>query len=246
MENLFTLVDKTIFVTGATSGIGRTIAIACAKAGSRVVLNGRNEERLQETFDTIGDQKNIKMAADVTDIEKLPELTKELPLLDGVVLCAGVGQTTPIQNVKYEKTESVFKTNTLANIQLLQLLIKDKKINKGGSVVIISSIASHKPYFGNAVYSASKGALNSYAKVAAMELAGRGIRVNCIEPGLIVTDIVTSAGFDETQLAEFEKTMPLGFGKPEDIANGCVYLLSDAARWVTGSNLIIDGGQTLL
>lgn len=245
MENSFSLTGKSVFITGASSGIGRTVAIACAEAGSKVVLNGRNEDRLRETLDIIGDQQNIKLVADVTDIEKIAELVKELPALDGVILCAGIGQTTPIQNVKYEKTEAVFKTNTLANIQLLQLLIKGKKINKGGSVVIISSIASHKPYFGNAVYSASKGALNAYAKVAAMELAGKGVRVNCIEPGLIVTDIVTGT-FDEAQLAEFEKTMPLGFGKPEDIANGCIYLLSDAAGWVTGSTLVIDGGQTLL
>ena len=246
MEKLFSLADKTILVTGASSGIGQTIAIICAKEGAKVVLNGRNEERLQKTFETIGDQQNIKMVADVSDYEKLSEMVKELPILDGVVLCAGIGQTTPVQNVKYEKMESVFKTNTLANIQLMQLLIKGKKINKGGSVIFISSIASHKPYFGNAVYSASKGALNAYAKVAAMELASRGVRVNCIEPGLIVTDIVTGAGFDETQLTEFEKNMPLGFGKPEDIANGCVFLLSDAARWITGSILTIDGGQTLL
>lgn len=246
MENPFSLTGKTVLVTGASSGIGRAISVACAKSGSTLVLNGRNEERLQETFDMIGNQQNIKLVADVTDLDRTVEWVKELPVLDGVVLCAGVGQTTPVQNLKYEKTESVFKTNTFANIQLLQLLIKGKKINKGGSIVLISSIASHKPYFGNAVYSASKGALNSYSKVAAIELANRGVRVNCIEPGLIVTDIVTGAGFDETQLAEFEKTMPLGFGKPEDIANGCVYLLSDAARWVTGSNMIIDGGQTLL
>lgn len=246
MEKFFSLADKTVLITGASSGIGRTIAIICAKEGAKLVLNGRNEERLQETFETIGNLQNIKMVADVTDLERLPDMVKELPVLDGIVLCAGVGQTTPVQNVKYEKMESVFKTNTLANIQLMQLLIKGKKINKGGSVVIISSIASHKPYFGNAVYSASKGALNAYAKVAALELASRRVRVNCIEPGLIVTEIVTGAGFDETQLAEFEKNIPLGFGNPDDIANGCVYLLSDAARWITGSILTIDGGQTLL
>lgn len=246
MENPFSLVGKTVLITGASSGIGKTISIACAKAGARVALNGRNEDRLQETLDIIGDQQNIKLVADVTDIERVAEQVRNLPPLDGIVLCAGIGQTTPVQNVKYEKTENVFKTNTIANIHLLQLLIKGKKINKGGSVVLISSIASHKPYFGNAVYSASKGALNSYAKVAAMELAGRGVRVNSIEPGLILTNIVTGAGFDETQLTEFEKTMPLGLGKPEDIANGCLYLLSDAARWVTGSSLVIDGGQTLL
>lgn len=211
-----------------------------------MVLNGRNEERLQETINTIGDLQSIKLVADVTDTEKMALLVKDLPSLDGIVLCAGIGQTTPVQNVKLERAEEVFKTNTFANIQLLQLLIKGKKINKGGSIVVISSIASRKAYFGNAVYSASKGALNSYAKVAALELSSRGVRINCIEPGLIMTDIVTGAGFDEVQLAEFEKTMPLGFGKPDDVANGCIYLLSDASRWVTGTNLVIDGGQTLL
>lgn len=245
-ENNFSLEGKTVLVTGASSGIGKTIAQVCSVCGAKLIINGRNEERLQETYSLIGGEPHQQVVADLTDYERIAAIVKELPTIEGLVLCAGIGQTLPVQNVKADKTEQVFKTNSIAPITLIQNLIKSKKINNGGSIILISSVASRKPYYGNAVYSASKAAVNGYTRVAAMELAKRNIRVNCIEPGLIMTDIVTEAGFDEVQLAEFKRNMPLGFGSPKDVASGCVYLLSDAARWVTGTSLIIDGGQNLI
>lgn len=246
MDNIFSLEGKTILVTGASSGIGRSIAIKCSQAGATVIANGRNEERLQETLGMLEGTSHSCVAADLTEFDKLSDIVKQLPQLDGVVLCAGINMTVPVQNIKFEKLDSVVKTNAMSSMQIVGLLAKQKKINKGGSIVLISSIAWRKPYFGNAIYSASKAALTSFAKVAAMEMASRGVRVNCVEPGLIPTSIVENSVFDEQQIAEFEKTMLLGLGKPEHIANGCVYLLSDAAEWVTGTSLIIDGGQTLL
>ena len=225
-KNPFTLQEKRILVTGASSGIGRSIAQECAAAGATVVLNGRDEQRLNETLSSLEGSGHCAIAADLTHFDTVKQHLATLEPLDGLVLCAGVGQTAPVQ--------------------LLQMLVKGKKINRKASVVFISSIARQKPYVGNGVYSASKAALNGFSKVAALELAGREIRVNCIEPGLIMTSIVKESVFDEEQLAEFKKTMPLGFGAPRHIALGCVYLLSDASCWTTGTSLVIDGGQTLI
>ena len=245
-KNPFTLQEKRILVTGASSGIGRSIAQECAAAGATVVLNGRDEQRLNETLSSLEGSGHCAIAADLTHFDTVKQHLATLEPLDGLVLCAGVGQTAPVQNVKADKIQGVFSTNTFAPVQLLQMLVKGKKINRKASVVFISSIARQKPYVGNGVYSASKAALNGFSKVAALELAGREIRVNCIEPGLIMTSIVKELVFDEEQLAEFKKTMPLGFGAPRHIALGCVYLLSDASCWTTGTSLVIDGGQTLI
>ena len=139
--------------------------------------------------------------------------------------------------------EEVFKTNTFSNITLLQYLFRHNKIKKGASVIFISSVASIKPYKGNSLYSASKGALNSFAKVMALECGVKRIRVNCIHPGIIRTKPVSN--FSEEEMAKQAASIPLGFGVPDDIAYGCIYLLSDAAKWITGTELIIDGGQSI-
>ena len=128
---------------------------------------------------------------------------------------------------------------------LIQKLIRLKKMNRGSSVVFISSIGSNKALFGNSIYSTSKGAVNSFSKVLALELAPRKIRSNCIEPGMIPTKLSFEGTFSKEQLLEHEKHYPLGFGEPIDVAYGCIYLLSDASKWVTGSVLTIDGGVTL-
>lgn len=246
MNNPFSLAGKRVLVTGASSGIGRAIAQDCAASGATLVINGRNEQRLNETLISLVGEDHCAIAADLTDFDVVKSKISGIEALDGVVLCSGIGQSSPVQNIKAEKMRGLFCANTLAPIQLLQMLLKGKKLNRNASVVFISSIAQRKPYIANGAYSASKAALNSYSRVAALELSGRGIRVNTIEPGLIMTNIVSDSVFDEQQLEDFKKTMPLGFGKPQYIALGCVYLLSDASCWTTGSTLVIDGGQTLL
>lgn len=245
-HNPFSLLGKRILVTGASSGIGRSIAIECSKAGALIIANGRNEQRLKETLSTCVGVGHTAIPADLTDFNEIKEKLAEIEPLDGVVFCAGIPQTAPVQNVKADKVQTIFQTNALAPIQLLQLLLKGKKLNRKASVVFISSIAQQKPYVGNGAYSATKAALNSYSRVAALELAHREIRVNCIEPGLIMTNIVTQSGFDDVQIEEFKKAMPLGLGDVSSIAYGCIYLLSQASEWVTGTSLVIDGGQTLV
>ena len=130
-------------------------------------------------------------------------------------------------------------------MQLIQSLLKHKKINKGGSVVFISSISTAYADMGNSIYAASKGAINSFSKVLALELATQRITSNCIQPGFVPSNMLSGGVLTDEQLQEEKKKYPLGFGEPSDIANGIIYLLSDAAKWVTGSVLTIDGGVTL-
>ena len=167
----------------------------------------------------------------------------KLPKLDGVVHCAGIGQRVLCKQLSDIDIETVMGINFNAPALLQSELLRHKKINKDASIVFIASIASWSPSIGNAVYSASKGAIISYAKCLSLELAPRQIRVNCISPAMVWTNLVLADGLDEEQLKEDEKKYPLKrYGTPEDIANLAVYMLSDASSWMTGSNVIISGG----
>lgn len=244
--NPFSLSNKTILVTGASSGIGAQIAIECSKMGANTVITARNEERLQETFDCLDKTlDNRQIIADITTISDIDKLVEQLPCLDGLVLNAGVLKTTPVKNINEESMMTVFETNILSSIRFIQRLLKAKKINANGSIVFISSISTFQVKMGNSLYSATKGAINSFAKVLALEVAPRGIRVNCIQPGFIRTRVLDAGALTEEQLREHFKKYPLGIGSLEDIAYPTIYLLSDAAKWVTGSIFTIDGGGTL-
>lgn len=241
----FSLENKTIFVTGASSGLGASTAIECSKAGARLIISGRNEERLNNTFKKLEGQGHIQLPFDLTVPKNIVELAKILPLLDGLALCAGITKTIPVKFISNENIDEIFQTNTLSSMQLIQNLLKNKKINKGGSVVFISSISTAYADMGNSIYAASKGAINSFSKVLALELAAQRITSNCIQPGFVPSSMLDAGVVTEEQLQEEKKKYPLGFGEPTDIANGIIYLLSDAAKWVTGSVLTIDGGVTL-
>lgn len=242
--NPFTLEGKTILVTGASSGIGRGIAIACSKMGAAVVINGRNEQRLSETLSEMEGDANLSLAADLSDNTALSEMVAKLPKLDGIVHCAGIGQRALCKQLQESDLDSMMNVNFKAPVMLQTEILKQKKINKAASVVFISSIAYDSPTIGNAMYSASKGAINSYANCLALELAPRLIRVNCILPAMIWTDLIFKGGITEEELREDEKKYPLKrYGKPEDIANLAIYLLSDASSWMSGSNIRITGGK---
>lgn len=241
----FSLENKTILITGASSGLGAAIAIECSKIGAILIITGRNEDRLNKTFQKLNGQDHVQISIDLIKEEELNYLVKELPKLDGIVLCAGITMTKPIKFISKDNIDEIFQTNIVSSMLLTQKLISSKKMNSGSSVVFISSIASNKAYLGNSVYSASKSAVNSFSKVLALELAPRKIRSNCIEPGIVPTKMSLNGTFSEEQLLEDEKNYPLGFGEPNDVAHGCIYLLSDASKWVTGSVLTIDGGVTL-
>lgn len=246
MNNPFTLVGKTILVTGASSGIGRGIAIACAGMGARVILTARNEVRLQETLSLLEGDGHSYICANLTKAEDRQYLVEQLPILDGLVQCAGVGCRIPCKGLETEDVSAVMQPNMEAPMLLQSALLTEKKLNKGASVVYITSCAATMPAVGNALYSASKAAMISYAKCLALELASRKIRVNCISPTMVMTDLAL-VGATQEQLNEAEKQYPLGrYGRPEDIGNLAVYLLSEASQWMTGSNIEITGGaQTL-
>lgn len=241
--NPFTLEGKTILVTGASSGIGRGVAIACSKMGAIVVLNGRNQQKLDETFSQLEGDGHTVLTADLTDDDAVARMIREIPKLDGVVHCAGIGQRVLCKQLKEQDVDSVMDTNFKGPVLLQQALLAGKKLNKSASIIFIASIATWTPSVGNAVYSASKGAIVSYANCLSLELAPRQIRVNCISPAMVWTDLVLQDGIDEEQLKEDEQKYPLKrYGTPEDIAHLAIYMLSDASSWMTGSNVKISGG----
>ena len=241
--NPFALTGKKILITGASSGIGRGIAIACSKMGASVIVVGRNIKRLSETLSSLDGDSHEKRICELTNTGALKDLCQSIPNLDGIVHCAGIGQRTLCKNLEKDDVESVMSVNFTAQVMLQTELLKQKKINKGASIVFIASIASWSPSIGNSIYSASKGALISYANCLSLELAPRQIRVNCISPAMVWTDLILKEGIDEEQLKEDERKYPLKrYGTPEDIANLVIYMLSNASTWMTGSNVKISGG----
>lgn len=241
--NPFSLHGKIILVTGASSGIGRGIAVTCSKMGATVIVNGRNTSKLRETLVLLEGENNGMAVGDLTDSQSLSALVESLPKLDGVVHCAGIGQRIPCKLLSEQLFDEVMDVNFKAPIMLQSELLKQNKLNKGGSIVFIASMAIWSPSLGNSVYSASKGAVVSFANCLALELAPRKIRVNCISPAMVWTDLILKDGLEEEQLKADENNYPLKrYGQPEDIANLAVYLLSDASIWMTGSNVKISGG----
>jgi len=245
MGNPFSLQGKTVLVTGASSGLGASTAIECSKVGATLIITGRNSERLNDTFEQLEGKDHIQIPLDLLNMTNLDEFVKNLSTLDGIALCAGITKTIPVKFISADNIDEIFQTNIFSSMQLIQKLLKQKKINKGGSIVFISSISTSYADKGNAVYAASKGAMNSFSKVVALELSGQKITSNCIQPGFVPSRMLIDGIVTEEQLEEERKKYPLGFGEPSDIANGIIYLLSDAAKWVTGSVLTIDGGVTL-
>jgi len=245
--NPFSLTDKTILITGASSGIGKATAILCAEMGAKLVICGRDKERLESVLAELKPNEHQLFLGDLTAPENIDSLMEQLPALDGVVMSAGKGITVPIQFASREKLDDVFNTNFFASVELLRQLIRKKKLNNAASVVIILSIGGTRRFLtGNAVYGSTKAALEAIVKYAAIELASKQIRVNGICPGMVRTPFIGKGALTEEQYQKDMQTYPLKrYGEPEDIANGAVYLLSDAASWVTGHSLVIDGGVTI-
>lgn len=241
--NPFSLQNKTILVTGASSGIGQGIALLCSKMGAIVVINGRNEVRLQNTIAQMEGKDHLIVQGDLTSFADIPDLVSKMPKLDGVVHCAGVGSRVLCKMMQESDIDQTMTINFKAPVMLQTELLKQKKINKKSSIVFIASMAQDSPSIGNALYAASKSAIISYAQCLQLELAPRLIRVNCISPAMVWTDLIFKGGITEEQLQEDEKKYPLKrYGRPEDIANLAIYLLSDASSWMGGSNVKITGG----
>lgn len=247
MTNPFSLEGKTVLVTGSSSGIGRATAIECSKMGATLIITARNDNRLKETFDMLSGGGHQKIVADLSDYQQLNALIDQLPKLDGVVCNAGVAKALITQLSEMDDVADVFNINTFAPIHLVQLLLKNKKLNKGASMIFMSSISGvYCGAVGGSLYGASKSALQGFSKALALELAPRKIRVNTINPGMVDTGIFDATAISPEQLAEDTQRYPLKrYGRPEEVAFAVIYLLSDAGQWVTGTSLLMDGGFTL-
>lgn len=245
--NPFSLKGKTILITGASSGIGRATAIECSRLGASVVITARNESRLQETLKLMEGDGHQKIVCDLSDIENIKSLIDNCPVLDGIVNNAGMNKILPIQFVGQGDLLETMQVNALAPILLTQGLLKKKKIIKEGSIVFVSSIAGHtRSSVGNSMYCASKGAITGFVKCLAKELAAKKIRCNEVLPGQAETSIMAHGAVAEEQLMDMESRIPMKrLGAPIEIAEGIVFLLSNASSYITGSSLIIDGGLSL-
>ena len=246
MYNPFSLEGKTILVTGASSGIGRAAAIECAKMGAKIIACGRNEERLQKTMDLLNAPQHSFFVGDLCESDVIQRLIDEISSINGMVLAAGKGHTMPFLYSKKELFQNVFNNNFFSHAELLRQLTKKGKLCVGSSVVIIVSIGGTRVFNpGNVIYGTAKAALDSLIHYAAVELSNKKIRVNGISPGMTETPLIHDGFLTQEQLEADMASYPLKrYGQPEDIAKGAVYLLSDAASWVTGHTLVIDGGAS--
>lgn len=246
--NPFSLEEKTILVTGAASGMGKATAVACAKMGARIVAADFNSEGMSRTISELAGEGHQQFTINLAEESTWADLLANTPVLDGIANCAGIANMNPFAFISREEMDKVFNINFFGPVLLTKSLVKGKKLNKGGSIVFVSSVDGPRVvHAGNSVYSAGKSALVGMARNMAIDLAPKKIRVNCVLPGTTDTPLIRTANVTEESLSEVAKSFPLKrFGKPEDMANGIIYLLSDASSFVTGTELVIDGGYTLL
>lgn len=247
----FSLQGKTVIITGASSGIGRECAIQCSRMGARVISLGRNEQRLNELMGILEGEGHSMRVFDLTDLDGIKNLVNDIYAnygkVDGFVHSAGIEKTAPSKLLSPSDYEMLLRVNTISAFEFVRQLCQMKYFNQGGSVVLIASITALIARNGLTAYSASKGALISGSRTLALEYAKRRIRVNTISPGTIKTPLMENylSTLSECDREKRLEGFPLGIGEPSDIANACVYLLSDASKWMTGQNLIIDGGYTI-
>lgn len=243
----FSLDNKKILITGGASGIGKATALLCAQMGADVILVDINEQGLKQISREIGKDSTEIYPLNLTDEVQLEEMISNLPKLDGVVSNAGIVYSLLAKFNEATDMERIFHINTFSHISLINGLIKEKKLNKGASVVFTSSMSGvYCGLAGGSLYGATKAALVGYSKALAIELAPRGIRVNTVHPGMIQTPLTSNTSLSQELLEEDAKNYPLGrYGKPEEVAAAMCYLLSDATVWMTGTQLLIDGGYSL-
>jgi NAD(P)-dependent dehydrogenase (short-subunit alcohol dehydrogenase family) len=240
----FSLSGKRILVTGASSGIGRAVAMAVAGMGAAVVVTGRNQERLDDLLVALPGAGHLSHRADLTQAEDREALGGAFEGCHGMVHAAGALKLLPFSFTREKGLREMQAINYEAPLLLTQLLLKKKRIHSGGSIVFISSVAARRGAKGHALYSGSKAALEGAARCLALEVAGQKIRVNCVAPGMVRTamaDEATAAVGDEA-MKRHEEEYPLGFGQPDDVAHCAGFLLADASAWVTGTVLVCDGG----
>jgi len=247
MQNPFSLEGKTLFITGASSGIGKAVAQECAAAGATCIISARNDERLSATLGSLKGEGHQSVLADLSNSPDIEKMVEQLPKLDGIVSCAGVVETKMLKFTEDDDLLRLFNTNAFSSIRLIRTLVQQKKLKKEASIVIISSISGVEcGYLGGSIYGATKGALEGFIKATALELAPQKIRVNTITPGMVETSLLKDSEIDRELLEIDKQKYPLKrYGTPDEVGYAAVYLLSDATKWITGTSLLIDGGYTL-
>ena len=248
--NIIDLTNKTYFVTGAGSGIGRETAKVLSEQGARVVLLDLNEEGLNETLTLLSGSGHISKVCDLTNFEALPALVKEVitetGAVDGLVHCAGISSRKPLNVLRPVGFSKVMDVNFYSFEELTRLLAKKGNMKDGGSIVVMSSISSVKGYKAKSEYCVSKAAVDAFVRCMAQELAVRKIRVNSIMPGTVNTPLAQKAReMAMSAGSEIEKQL-LGDTEPYEVANTIAFLLSDATRTITGTSIQIGGGKLRL
>lgn len=247
----FSLDGKTIVVTGASSGIGRECAIRFCKFGARLVLIGRNLEELKITASLCDQTKCTFYSYDLTDLSGIGQLVSNIVQdngpVSGFLHAAGIQKTMPYSHCSLEDYHNVMDVNFISSMELIKHLSKKSNRTPTASFVLISSITAIVGRPGVVTYAASKGAMVSAVKSLSIEIAPKGMKINCISPGTVMTPLMTSMmeSLTEEQRQKRKEGFLLGLGQPEDIANAAIFLLSDASRWITGQNIIVDGGYTI-
>ena len=246
MSTPFHLTNKTILVTGASSGIGKQVAISCSTMGAKVCITGRDKGRLNDTFNLLQGNGHWQGTCNLASEEERNTFIESLPAIDGLVHCAGIAMPAPVKFIEPKHLAQVMNINFESVVLMVSRLLKTKKLNKDSSLVFLSSIGAQFPYIGGTLYNASKAAIEAYSRNIALEMYRSGIRSNCIVPAMIDTPMYeeTIKSMNLTKEA-YEARYPFGIGKPEDVANAAIFLLSPASRWITGTNLSLDGGYTL-
>jgi NAD(P)-dependent dehydrogenase (short-subunit alcohol dehydrogenase family) len=247
--NPFNLHGKRILVSGASSGLGRAIALGCARMGGELIVSGRDPQRLAATLEelqAISELPHRALRADLTVAAERETVVAALAApLHGVVHSAGISRLCPARMISQAHLREVQSSNVDAPVLLTQALLKRNLIAADGSILFIASIAAHIGVAGVGAYSASKAALIAFSRCLAMEVVKRGIRVNCLSPALVQTPLLDATAQVVGSLEAERNNYPLGFGTPEDIANAAIFLLSGASRWITGTSLVMDGGLTI-
>ena len=245
------LVNKTVLITGGSSGIGRSIAQVFSLQGARVVITGRNEQRLEETRLSLAGGGHLYFTCDFSDVKNIEVLMKNtfdtVGALDAVVHCAGIQKTLPLQALKEIDFDEIFTTNVKSAQFIAKSFRKKGRYNKEGtSLIYLSSVAAVCGEPAISTYSASKAALQGLSKSIASELARNKIRVNCIAPGVVETEMAANlhSQLTDEQYKSINDKHLLGIGKPEDVANAALFLASDLSRWITGTTLFVDGGYS--
>ncbi len=253
MSGSLPFADRWVLLSGASSGLGRAIAIELVQRGARVVLIGRRREMLEQTaaLAGAGDRTDVCML----DLQKLDDigptvasLAARLGRLYGLVHCAGLAQTLPLASSKPERTRSMFDVNLFAGLELARSFVRRDVVEEtGGAMLWIASVYAHVGAPGQVGYCATKGAVLAATRAMALELAPRRIRVNSLSPGLVQTEMTEASGsrLSTEQWARIAALHPLGTGRPEDVARAAAFMLDPSNTWITGADLAVDGGYLI-